>query len=142
MKTAVFWVVAPCSLIEVYRRYRSSETSVKFYQTRRNNPEDSHFYNRRRENLKSHKEKEQSDINCPKARPQMNKSGHPGSARSGHARSAWSFCSQTSERSQVFTHIVKHLFIDLTTSCLNSFEMEITVLVLFKNTVSYNAVMH
>jgi hypothetical protein len=32
----------------------TSETSVNFYQTtRRNNPEDSHLHNRRRENLKS-----------------------------------------------------------------------------------------
>jgi hypothetical protein len=32
----------------------TSETSVKFYQTtRRNNPEDSNFHTRRRENLKS-----------------------------------------------------------------------------------------
>jgi hypothetical protein len=34
---------------------RTSEKSVNFYQTtRRNNPEDSHLYTRRRENLKSH----------------------------------------------------------------------------------------
>jgi hypothetical protein len=49
----VFWVVAPCSLVEVYERFRgafclhhqgTSETSVNFYQTiRRNNPEDSLF---------------------------------------------------------------------------------------------------
>jgi hypothetical protein len=33
----------------------TSETSVNFYQTtRRNNPEDSHLYTRRRENLKAH----------------------------------------------------------------------------------------
>jgi hypothetical protein len=33
----------------------TSETSVNFYlTTRRNNPEDSHLHNRRRENLKSH----------------------------------------------------------------------------------------
>jgi hypothetical protein len=32
----------------------TSDTSVNFYQTtRRNNPEDSHFHTRRRENLKS-----------------------------------------------------------------------------------------
>jgi hypothetical protein len=37
MKMAVFWVVAPCSLVE--RRY---------------NPEDSHFRTHRRENLKSY----------------------------------------------------------------------------------------
>jgi hypothetical protein len=52
----VFWVVAPCSLVEIYRRFRGacvlmieatsiSETSINFYQTtRRNNPEDSHLY--------------------------------------------------------------------------------------------------
>jgi hypothetical protein len=34
---------------------RTSETSVNFYQTtRRNNPEDSHLFIRRCENLKSH----------------------------------------------------------------------------------------
>jgi hypothetical protein len=54
MKMAVFWVVAPCSLVEVYRRFRvialmmqavsTSETSVNFYQTtQRYNPEDSHL---------------------------------------------------------------------------------------------------
>jgi hypothetical protein len=63
---AVFWVVAQCSLVSVYRRFvraiarmmeaaGTSETSVTFYQaTRRNNPEDSHLDTRRRENLKSH----------------------------------------------------------------------------------------
>jgi hypothetical protein len=69
----VFWVVAPCSLVQVYQRFRvlaasiikalialmvaaasTSETSVNFYQTiRRNNPEDSHFRTRLRENLRS-----------------------------------------------------------------------------------------
>jgi hypothetical protein len=56
MKMAVFWVVAPCGLVGVYRRFRSaialmieaastSETSVNFSQTtRRNNPEDSHLH--------------------------------------------------------------------------------------------------
>jgi hypothetical protein len=54
MKIAVFWVVAPFSLVEVYRRFSvtcialmiveaiTSETSVNFYRTtRRYNPEDS-----------------------------------------------------------------------------------------------------
>jgi hypothetical protein len=65
---AVFLVIAPCSLVEVYRRFRgacclialmleavsTSETSVNLYQTsRRNNPEDSYLHTRRRENLKS-----------------------------------------------------------------------------------------
>jgi hypothetical protein len=36
-KMAVFWVAAPCSLVEVWKK-------VNFYQnTRRNNPEDSHL---------------------------------------------------------------------------------------------------
>jgi hypothetical protein len=62
MKITVVWVVEPCTLIEIYQRYRrscaarcllialmmeavgTSETSVNFYQiTRRNNPEDSHL---------------------------------------------------------------------------------------------------
>jgi hypothetical protein len=38
-KMAVFWVVAPCSLVEVYQRF---------------NPEDSHLRTHRRENLKSY----------------------------------------------------------------------------------------
>jgi hypothetical protein len=46
---SVFWAVAPCSLVDVYRRFSalmmeeasSSETSVNFYQTTwRYNPED------------------------------------------------------------------------------------------------------
>jgi hypothetical protein len=72
-KMAVFWFVAPCSLVEVYRRFRgayclhhecsialmmeaasTSEMSVNFYQTTRcNKPEESHLHTRRRENLKS-----------------------------------------------------------------------------------------
>jgi hypothetical protein len=52
MKMAVFWVVAPCSLVEVIiaiialmmEAARTSETLVNFYQTtRRYNPEDSHL---------------------------------------------------------------------------------------------------
>jgi hypothetical protein len=64
MKMAVFWVVSPCGLVEVYQRFRggfclhhqgderwaimeatsTSEKSVNFYQTTRcNNPEDSHL---------------------------------------------------------------------------------------------------
>jgi hypothetical protein len=72
-KMTVLWVVAPCSLVKFYRRFRrvcclhhqgddlmieaasTSEASVIFYQTtRRDNPEDSHLHIRRRENLKSH----------------------------------------------------------------------------------------
>jgi hypothetical protein len=71
LKMTVFRIVAPCSLVEVHRRFRSAcclyhqgddaantfETSVNFYQaTRRNNPEDSNLHTRRRENLKSHME--------------------------------------------------------------------------------------
>jgi protein subunit release factor A len=64
---AVFWVVAPCNLVDVYQRFRSacylhnqgdessSETSVNFYQTtRRYNPEDSRLQTHRCENLKSY----------------------------------------------------------------------------------------
>jgi hypothetical protein len=68
---AVFWLVAPCNLVEVYQRFRgpcclhnqalmmeatrTSETFVNFYQTtRRYNPEDSHLRIHRRENLKSY----------------------------------------------------------------------------------------
>jgi hypothetical protein len=59
MKVAVFWVIAPCSLVEVYRHFRcacclylalmmevasTSEMLVNFYQTtRRNNLEASHL---------------------------------------------------------------------------------------------------
>jgi hypothetical protein len=43
---AVFWVVAPCSLLEVYRRFCQT--------TRRYNPEDSLLRTHRRENLKSY----------------------------------------------------------------------------------------
>jgi hypothetical protein len=53
---AVFWAVVPCSLVEVYRRFRGAcclRHQVNFHQTtRRNNPEDNHFRTRRRENLK------------------------------------------------------------------------------------------
>jgi hypothetical protein len=67
LKMAVFWIVVPCSIVEVYRRLRrlialmmeaasTSETSVNFCRTIwRNNPEDSHLHTRRHENLKSHK---------------------------------------------------------------------------------------
>jgi hypothetical protein len=56
---AVFWVIAPCSLVEVYRRFRgdyclhnqgaeaasTSETLVNFYHTtRRNNPENNNLH--------------------------------------------------------------------------------------------------
>jgi hypothetical protein len=63
LKMANFWVVTPCSQVEVYRSFRGAcclhsqckETSVNFYQTtRRNNPEVSHLHTRRRENRKHH----------------------------------------------------------------------------------------
>jgi hypothetical protein len=71
LKMAVFWVVAPCSVVEVYQRFRgtfflhhqitlmmevasTSETSVNFYQTTQcYNPEDSHLRTCRCENLES-----------------------------------------------------------------------------------------
>jgi hypothetical protein len=64
VKMAVFWVVAPYILVEVYQHHRGalkmeaariSETLVNFYQTtRRYNLEDSHLHTGRRENLKSY----------------------------------------------------------------------------------------
>jgi hypothetical protein len=65
MKTAVFWAVTPCSLVEVYQHFRAiialmmealstSETLLNFYQTTlRYNPKDSHLHTRHRENLNS-----------------------------------------------------------------------------------------
>jgi hypothetical protein len=61
MKMAVFWDVAPCSLVDIDRRFRcayclhhqalmtetvsTSETSANIYQTtRRNIPEDGHHH--------------------------------------------------------------------------------------------------
>jgi hypothetical protein len=53
MKMAVFWVLAPCSVMA--EAASTSETSVNLYQTtRRNNPEESYLHTRRRDNLKSH----------------------------------------------------------------------------------------
>jgi hypothetical protein len=68
--TTVFWEDAPCSLVEVHRRFRGacwvltalvleaasiSKTSANLYQnTQRNNPENTHVHTRRRENLKPH----------------------------------------------------------------------------------------
>jgi hypothetical protein len=63
---AVLWAAAPCSVVEIYRRFRgfwammeavsTSKTSINFYQTmRRNISEDSRRHTRRRENLKPDK---------------------------------------------------------------------------------------
>jgi hypothetical protein len=53
MKIAVFWVVAPLIAL-MMEAVQASETLVNSYQsTRRYNPEDSHLYSHRRENLKS-----------------------------------------------------------------------------------------
>jgi hypothetical protein len=62
MTMAVFWVVAPCSLVELIalmmEAASTSEMLANVYQTtQRNNPEDSHLHTRRRENLKSHQAK-------------------------------------------------------------------------------------
>jgi hypothetical protein len=49
VKMAVFWVVASCSLVDVYQQLTmevagTSETSVNFYQSKRSNiPDDSHL---------------------------------------------------------------------------------------------------
>jgi hypothetical protein len=61
LKMAVFWVVAPCSLVEVYRLIAlmmkaasTSEMSVNIYQTTRHNTsEESHLHTHCCENLKS-----------------------------------------------------------------------------------------
>jgi hypothetical protein len=45
---AVFWVVAPCSLVEVYRHFRGA--CCLHHQ---GNSKDSHLRTHRRENLKS-----------------------------------------------------------------------------------------
>jgi hypothetical protein len=71
---AVFWDLAPCSVVEIDRRFRgtyylhhqamtlimeaesTSETSINFYETtRRKFQEDNHLHTRSRENLKSHR---------------------------------------------------------------------------------------
>jgi hypothetical protein len=48
MNVAVFWLVAPCGLVQVtmlMEAASTSETSVNFYQTtRRNNPQDVHIH--------------------------------------------------------------------------------------------------
>jgi hypothetical protein len=50
---AVFWAVAPCSLVEVYQRFRGP--CCLHHQTIQcDNPEDSHLRTHRRENLKSY----------------------------------------------------------------------------------------
>jgi hypothetical protein len=64
-KMAVVWVVAPCRLVWVYRRFRgqscstevvsTSETLLNSYQcTRRYYPEHSHLHSHRHQNLKSY----------------------------------------------------------------------------------------
>jgi hypothetical protein len=57
---AVFWVVAPCSLVEIYQRFRGAfclhHQGDESLTTRRYNPEDSHLRTHRRENLKSYLE--------------------------------------------------------------------------------------
>jgi hypothetical protein len=58
IKIHVFWVVAPCSLVEVYQRFRGPcclhHHGDEYQTTRRYNPEDSHLRTHRRENLKSY----------------------------------------------------------------------------------------
>jgi hypothetical protein len=55
----IFWVVALCSLVEVYQYPDDGGSkhlwNINFYQTtRRNNREDSHLHTRHCENLKTH----------------------------------------------------------------------------------------
>jgi hypothetical protein len=54
MKIAVFWVVAPCSLVEVYQRFRGP-CCLHHQGDDRPKPEDSSLHTHRRENLKSKK---------------------------------------------------------------------------------------
>jgi len=59
MKTATFWDIPPCSLVEVDRctAVRTYETSVYFNKTKRHRiPQYCYIHTRRRENLKSLKE--------------------------------------------------------------------------------------
>jgi hypothetical protein len=51
---AVFWVVAPCSLVEVTQRFRGPCCLHPQGDDRRYNPEDSHLLTHRRENIKSY----------------------------------------------------------------------------------------
>jgi hypothetical protein len=56
-KMAVFWVVAPCSLVKVYQRFRGP--CCLHHQgdrpgCKKDNPEDSHLRTHRRDNLKSY----------------------------------------------------------------------------------------
>jgi hypothetical protein len=53
LKIAVFWAVAPCSLVEVYQRFRGP-CCLHHQTTRCYNPEDRHLRTHRRENLKSY----------------------------------------------------------------------------------------
>jgi hypothetical protein len=58
MKTTVFWDVAPCSLIEVYRCFRGAfclqHQTTDYQTTWRNISEDGHLHIQCHENLKSH----------------------------------------------------------------------------------------
>jgi hypothetical protein len=62
---AVFWTVAPCSLVtfidvsevlaaSIIRAMRMMEAAKFYHTTRSYNPEDSYLHTRRRENLKSY----------------------------------------------------------------------------------------
>jgi hypothetical protein len=53
LKISVFWVVAPCSLVEVYQRFRGPCCLPSSGRSRCYNPEDSSLHTHRRENLKS-----------------------------------------------------------------------------------------
>jgi hypothetical protein len=66
---AVFWVVVPCSVVEVYQRFRSPCCLHHQDQTtRRYNPEDSHLRTHRRENLKFYWEVTSFPVQSPRWR--------------------------------------------------------------------------
>jgi hypothetical protein len=111
MKIAVFWVVAPCSLVEVYQRFRGpcclhhqgDESLVNFYQTTRcYNPEDGNLYTHRRENLKSYlnrylEEVELEFLNVRSMRS-LNYMHKPNAYKRNHVRPSVCFNSRNSGR--------------------------------------------
>jgi hypothetical protein len=64
MKMTVFWYIAPCSLVEIDRRFRGAYClhNQGSAPTRRNIPEGCHVHTRCRENLKSHSVTSKFDV--------------------------------------------------------------------------------